>query len=229
MPRSTVSMSATLKTPANLRRGLPPIWCSRDWPMHLYRRRRNQTHDSGPRKGCLHDMCACYRPPCTYRWRKLYRALGLVRPTVDRKMRMARPPQCGRERAGAGVCPAHRTKRKAKWKNRGVRPPLTPPHGWRSGCFSPYRRSGAETPSEFMEHGRRPRPECNSSGPAAIRCVRVKYERSLSGASPPILLTMPLPTLSRTGGRNSRRPLESRRHAADLHLQRPLHSPVSRL
>jgi putative toxin-antitoxin system antitoxin component (TIGR02293 family) len=90
LPRSTASKSTVLKAPAKLRSGLPLVWCARDWPVHLYRAgvmERMMIVKEGVPARYVRVLSAFMHIPVE----KLYRSLGLVRPTVDRKLRTARP------------------------------------------------------------------------------------------------------------------------------------------
>ena len=149
LPRSTAGMSATLKTPANLRRGLPPIWCSRDWPMHLYRAdviRRMTVVKEGVPARYVRVLSASMHVSVE----KLYRALGLVRPTVDRKMRMARPLNADESERVLGFARLI-GQAQSEMEESGGSTTFDAAAWMAQWMYQPVPALGGKTPSEFMD------------------------------------------------------------------------------
>jgi putative toxin-antitoxin system antitoxin component (TIGR02293 family) len=71
-------------------RGLPAVWRVREQPVNLYRASvidRMSLVEQGVPSRYLRVLATLMQIPVD----RLYRTLGLVRPTVDRKMRLSRP------------------------------------------------------------------------------------------------------------------------------------------
>jgi len=84
-----VVLPAARAPAAKPQEGLPPIWCKQDQALKLYRAgviERMTLVKTGVPSRYIRVLSNVLKLPVE----KLYRTLGLVRPTVDRKMRLSR-------------------------------------------------------------------------------------------------------------------------------------------
>jgi putative toxin-antitoxin system antitoxin component (TIGR02293 family) len=149
LPRASAGKSTVLRAPTNLRSGLPPAWCTRNWPVRLYRAgviERMTIVKEGVPARYLRVLSSFMHVPVE----KLYRSLGLVRPTVDRKMRLARALNADESERVLGFARLI-GQAQSEVEESGDSAPFDAATWMATWMYQPVPALGGRTPSQFMD------------------------------------------------------------------------------